>query len=412
MGLSATIEGGERPRILERYLGPIIYRLNLQEALERGILPRFEWRIHPVTLAVEEYGEFEKLSRTMRNLFYKVSRDEKTIKELSGGEMRHLDNFHDFIGLCEKARYRNFLLPDDWKKLLTNVHQRRWIMHRSTPKLESAMKLAMSYGVEKKCVLFTMDIKSCERIARDLESSGIDVFVVHSQLKPQSMANRHILQFRDARSGVLIAPRMLDEGIDIPDAEIGINAASSKTRLQLVQRIGRILRKKKGKRPIFHHLVAIPSGDSYLLEEDGLFFLDDLSWVQETALGIGVEAHISPLDEELDILSVRRTAEEAFAKSIAEREEAFISRCGTIKTENIVSRIPKQARKKLIELLDGLKRDYIISDGVWARMIRIAHEESLNAPMTLPGFWRILVIGGRNPQSIAEVLRRCSKDNS
>ena len=40
------------------------------------------------------------------------------------------------------------------------------------------------------------------------------------------------------------APRVLDEGIDVPDANLGV-VMSAGTRRQMIQRMGRILRRKR-----------------------------------------------------------------------------------------------------------------------------------------------------------------------
>ena len=41
------------------------------------------------------------------------------------------------------------------------------------------------------------------------------------------------------------APRVLDEGIDVPDANLGVVMSASRTRRQMIQRMGRILRRKR-----------------------------------------------------------------------------------------------------------------------------------------------------------------------
>jgi hypothetical protein len=46
---------------------------------------------------------------------------------------------------------------------------------------------------------------------------------------------------------VLVAPRTLDEGIDVPDAEVAVIAAGSTVSRRVVQRIGRVLRRAEGK---------------------------------------------------------------------------------------------------------------------------------------------------------------------
>lgn len=86
---------------------------------------------------------------------------------------------------------------------------------------------------------------------------------------------------------------MLDEGIDIPDAEVGINVASSRTRLQLIQRPGRILRNRPGKHPVFHHFVAIPR--HYIVSEDSYSYQNDLAWITDMALKMGI-----PITESTD----------------------------------------------------------------------------------------------------------------
>jgi len=54
------------------------------------------------------------------------------------------------------------------------------------------------------------------------------VYRAHSQLETSSKKNnetvqRNINKFGKCENGVLVSPKMLDEGIDVPDAEVGIN---------------------------------------------------------------------------------------------------------------------------------------------------------------------------------------------
>ena len=57
---------------------------------------------------------------------------------------------------------------------------------------------------------------------------------------------REILDdLRVRRLDAVAAPRVLDEGIDVPDANLGIVMSASRTRRQMIQRMGRILRRKQ-----------------------------------------------------------------------------------------------------------------------------------------------------------------------
>ena len=41
-----------------------------------------------------------------------------------------------------------------------------------------------------------------------------------------------------------MAPKLLDEGVDVPEADLGVIFAASQQRRQMVQRMGRVLRRK------------------------------------------------------------------------------------------------------------------------------------------------------------------------
>jgi superfamily II DNA or RNA helicase len=53
-------------------------------------------------------------------------------------------------------------------------------------------------------------------------------------------------EFAEKRIKAIVAPKILDEGIDFPDADLAIVLAASSTRRQMVQRMGRVLRPKSG----------------------------------------------------------------------------------------------------------------------------------------------------------------------
>jgi len=68
----------------------------------------------------------------------------------------------------------------------------------------------------------------------------------HSKMPVRARA----LMLGDYRKGsidVLVTCRALDEGFNVPETELGIIAASTATRRQRIQRLGRIVRPAKGK---------------------------------------------------------------------------------------------------------------------------------------------------------------------
>ena len=62
---------------------------------------------------------------------------------------------------------------------------------------------------------------------------------------------------------------MLNEGIDVPDAEVGIVVAGRMGEREHVQRVGRLLRPGAGKRALVYELVVAQSGECRQAERRG-----------------------------------------------------------------------------------------------------------------------------------------------
>jgi superfamily II DNA or RNA helicase len=76
-----------------------------------------------------------------------------------------------------------------------------------------------------------------------LTACGLRAAAMHSQLPARARAEV-LDQFATGGLDVLAAPRVLDEGVDIPAADLAVIIGASRSRRQMVQRMGRVLRKK------------------------------------------------------------------------------------------------------------------------------------------------------------------------
>ncbi|HYQ83207.1 MAG TPA: helicase-related protein, partial [Rubrobacter sp.] len=70
-------------------------------------------------------------------------------------------------------------------------------------------------------------------------------------------------RFRDGRYRAVIASDVLNEGVDVPDAGVAVILAGSASRREYVQRLGRILRPREGKRAILYELVTAQTGEEF-----------------------------------------------------------------------------------------------------------------------------------------------------
>jgi len=406
MGLSASPDEGYRANVFkELSLYPPVYRFDLKKAIERGVLPTFDWYLHPVYISEEEMDKFTKLSDQIRKGFFEIKEDEetKTFLEKLNEDIDSVVTMEDFIRIIEKARFRKIEVPESWKKLALLVTQRRWLIHRSMPKIEDAIEMAKEYYLEgKKVIVFAMDIETCEHIKEMLTDEVNDLFVIHSKVKNQ---NEVLSSFKKSKYGILIGARMLDEGLDIPDAEIGLNVAASKTRIQLIQRLGRILRKYGDKKPVFHHFVGIPHERSFVELDDPFWILDEVSWVLDTALSMGIDAKMIEKDE--DIKKLIKKSENKI-KEYSNLKPVSLPSYGVLKLDKILSQFNENVVNKLINMLDTIPENKQISDEEWLSLMKKSFEagDKERRAINIKGHWWLLVLGDRNPSKIKELLRK------
>jgi superfamily II DNA or RNA helicase len=99
-------------------------------------------------------------------------------------------------------------------------------------------------------LIFTEDNAMVYRISQEYL---IPAITHHTPVK-----ERHdILQrFRTGEYSVLVTSRVLNEGVDVPEASIAILLSGTGSRREFVQRLGRIVRRREGKQAVMYEVVA------------------------------------------------------------------------------------------------------------------------------------------------------------
>jgi superfamily II DNA or RNA helicase len=65
---------------------------------------------------------------------------------------------------------------------------------------------------------------------------------------------------------VLVTSKVLNEGVDVPAANVGIIVSGSGSVREHVQRLGRILRPQPGKTAILYELISLGTSEAYVSE--------------------------------------------------------------------------------------------------------------------------------------------------
>ena len=117
----------------------------------------------------------------------------------------------------------------------------------ASQRLDCAQDLIRLLGIQQKILIFSERILQAETLYKLLENQYPGkIGRYHSKMGPQ--ANKNALErFRLGDIRILIACKAIDEGVDIPDAAVGIILSGTSVQRQRIQRLGRIIRKKEGK---------------------------------------------------------------------------------------------------------------------------------------------------------------------
>ena len=235
LGLSATYarEDGGTFAWLDPYFGGTCFRLGYRRAIADGVIAGFRVTLLGARLDALDQELYDELSERMAVLRARLLRADAVPPEPFDAFLRAVVALAEGAGPHSKlARaYRQAML--ERRRLLADTPAKDRCLDAVAPALAGA----------ERAIVFTQSIAAAERAAARLGDRGLTIVPFHSGLAP--LARRTTLRrFADGEVRLLAAPRLLDEGIDVPAAELAVIVGASRSRRQMIQRMGRVLRRK------------------------------------------------------------------------------------------------------------------------------------------------------------------------
>ena len=225
--------------IIGRELGPIIYELGYMEALDAGILAKFELQHYGLPLEPEERTRYEKISREITDL-RRMLQSQPGARGMDGGAL---------VGWARKQAARGKSgISSQAASYVALTGQRKQLVYHANARASAVEKLlqrALEESSSSRILLFHESISEVMRLFAAIRLKGIPAVAEHSQLS-DSLRAESLHLFRTGAARVLISAKSLIEGFDVPAADVGIVVASSSSVRQRIQTLGRILRKKPG----------------------------------------------------------------------------------------------------------------------------------------------------------------------
>jgi superfamily II DNA or RNA helicase len=274
LGLSATV--GRNPQ--SKPLGEIVFDLDMKKAvLEYALVPHFVMLNIAVEFTSAERHQYDTLSDG-------ISKSISAIQWHYGVDIGEFEDDELFRWIAEKLKEderdhtgRRFL-----EQFQNCVFKRTELYSLAEQKLKLARELAQELVARgKKALVFFERIEALRRVrqhpaeaqaARQLCASGefwCEPF--HSGLTPKERTDL-LKRFKQSGSRALLACRSLDEGLDVPEVDAVVLGASSKSGRQRIQRIGRALRSKEGKKPLVITLYVRGTTDERVIRDDQKHF--------------------------------------------------------------------------------------------------------------------------------------------
>ncbi|MBI4816665.1 MAG: DEAD/DEAH box helicase [Deltaproteobacteria bacterium] len=238
LGLTATLErqdGGEA--IAVELLGPVCHTAPI-DALEGEYLAPYEVRTLRVSLSPEEQAKHDAARAKYQA-------------------------FKSKLGISPSD-------PNGWTTFIMKAHQSAegreafaaWREQRRIA-LGNDAKITALFGVLKehnqdRIIVFTHENELVYRLSRSFMLPAITHHTKPSERK------RLLEDFATGALPVLLTAKVLNEGVDVPEANVGIVLAGSGSVREHVQRLGRILRKRPDKRAYLYEIVSEDSAESMI----------------------------------------------------------------------------------------------------------------------------------------------------
>jgi superfamily II DNA or RNA helicase len=285
LGLSATHERLDDAHIeyLLPYFGQVVHTLSYGRAIDDGVVSTVRVAFVGVDFSDEEIAQYLQITRTMKKM-----RD-RLVSEFGCRANPFNAFFEDVLRIMQSGGMKAGMAAHKWMKCWT---EKKALLSESPAKANAVSTLAGAMRDASRTLVFTQSIASADLITEQLLRVGINAKSHHSAIDPK---DRQIImeEFENGTTSVLVTVQTLEEGIDVPEADLAIIVASSKQRRQMVQRMGRILRRKDDGRDGRFVLLFATGTDEDPIKGAHEHFVDELLDVAHES----TVAHISQSDE-------------------------------------------------------------------------------------------------------------------
>lgn len=240
LGLTATPERDpEKVGLLERLIGPIVYEKDIVE-LSGRYLADYETIRLDVELTPSERAEYQE----ERQIYLAFLRSQ-------GIRMAGPRGWSEFV--------RRAASSVAGRRAFDAYRRQRELSLAAQGKLVAVERLLTQHR-DQRALIFTQDNAMAYALSRRFL---IPAITHQTKVKERSQI---LERFSRGDYGAIVTSKVLNEGVDVPEASVAIVVSGSGSVREHVQRLGRILRRRDGKRAVLYELVASNTGEAFTSE--------------------------------------------------------------------------------------------------------------------------------------------------
>jgi superfamily II DNA or RNA helicase len=237
LGLTATPERTDgRDAMLVDLVGPTVYRKDIVE-LSGSYLSEYDTERITVALTAEARAEYA----AERAVYLDFLRS-------SGIRMSSPTGWGEFIMRSATSAAG--------QRAMQAYRRQRELAFAAPAKLDY-LELLLAEHRKDRVIVFTEHNSTAYAVSRRFL-----VPVITHQTKVTERSDV-LARFADGRYGAIVTSKVLNEGVDVPDANVAVVLSGSGSVREHVQRLGRILRPREGKRAILYEVVSADTAESY-----------------------------------------------------------------------------------------------------------------------------------------------------
>ncbi|MBA3938788.1 MAG: DEAD/DEAH box helicase [Planctomycetes bacterium] len=240
LGLTATPERADGMHArLDELLGPEVHRSHISE-LEGSFLANYQAEVVEVALDPDEQESYTA-------------------------------NRKEYLAFARRAGV-DFGAPDGWQRFIAAAardpqgraamrcyREQKRLSRASRAKLRAVWDLLREHPGER-ALVFTEDNHTAYEIGRTF----VLPVMTHHTKGPERKAM--LAAFRTGTYPVLVTSKVLNEGVDVPEASVGIIVSGSGSVREHVQRLGRLLRPGAGKVAMLYEILSANTAEAYTSE--------------------------------------------------------------------------------------------------------------------------------------------------